>query len=74
MPRQVLLSKTSSTIMAVRVSVLKSSSPWMEQGKLLKWSGGMADAEALVALKDLLNYNGSEGLCTEEFFPMDGAG
>ena len=37
-------------------------------------AGGMADAEALVALKDLLNYNGSEGLCTEEFFPMDGAG
>ena len=56
------------------VSVLKSSSPWMEQGKLLEGSGGMADAEALVALKDLLNYNGSEGLCTEEFFPMDGAG
>ena len=48
-------------------------SPWMEQGKLLEGSGGMADAEALVALKDL-NYNGSEGLCTEEFFPMDGAG
>ena len=60
--------------MAVRVSVLKSSSPWMEQGKLLEGSGGMADAEALVALKDLLVYNGSEGLCTEEFFPMDGAG
>ena len=60
--------------MAVRVSVLKSSSPWMEQGKLFEGSGGMADAEALVALKDFLNYNGSEGLCTEEFFPMDGAG
>ena len=60
--------------MAVRVSVLKSSSPWMEHGKLLEGSGGTADAEALVALKDLLNYNGNEGLCTEEFFPMDGAG
>ena len=60
--------------MAVRVSVLKSSSPWMEQGKLLAGSGGIANAEALVALEDLLNYNGSEGLCTEEFFPMDGAG
>ena len=60
--------------MAVRVSVLKSSSPWMEQGKLLEGSGGMADAEAFVTLKDLLNYNGSKGLCTEEFFPMDGAG
>ena len=33
--------------MAVRVSVLKSSSPWMEQGKLLEGSGGFADAEAL---------------------------
>ena len=32
----------------------------------------MADAEALVALKDL-NYNGSEGLFTEELFPMGGA-
>ena len=36
--------------------------------------GGQADAEALVALKDLLNRLGSEGLCTEEIFPMDGAG
>ena len=34
----------------------------------------MADVEALVALEDLLNYDGSEGLCSEEFFPMDGAG
>ena len=37
-------------------------------------AGGMVDAEALVLLKDLLNRIGSEGLCTEEFFPMDGAG
>ncbi|XP_076361092.1 NADH dehydrogenase (ubiquinone) 75 kDa subunit [Tachypleus tridentatus] len=37
-------------------------------------AGGMADAEALVALKDLLNRIGSEGLCTEEIFPMDGSG
>ena len=34
----------------------------------------MADAEVFVPVKDLLNYNGSEGLCTEEFFPMGGAG
>lgn len=36
--------------------------------------GGFADAEALMALKDLLNTLGSESLCTEEIFPMDGAG
>ncbi|XP_005948784.1 NADH-ubiquinone oxidoreductase 75 kDa subunit, mitochondrial [Haplochromis burtoni] len=36
--------------------------------------GGMADAEALVALKDLLNRLNSENLCTEELFPMAGAG
>eukprot|EP00064_Thunnus_orientalis_P008173 superscaffoldBa00000955_g8196 len=37
-------------------------------------AGGMADAEALVALKDLLNRLNSENLCTEELFPMAGAG
>lgn len=37
-------------------------------------AGGMADAEALVSLKDLLNRLGSEHLCTEELFPMAGAG
>ncbi len=37
-------------------------------------AGGHADAEALVALKDFLNRLGSELLCTEEIFPMDGAG
>ncbi|XP_074659020.1 NADH-ubiquinone oxidoreductase 75 kDa subunit, mitochondrial-like [Tubulanus polymorphus] len=36
--------------------------------------GGFCDAEALVVLKDFLNKLGSEGLCTEEIFPMDGAG
>uniref|UniRef100_A0A3Q2CNC0 NADH-ubiquinone oxidoreductase 75 kDa subunit, mitochondrial n=1 Tax=Cyprinodon variegatus TaxID=28743 RepID=A0A3Q2CNC0_CYPVA len=36
--------------------------------------GGMADAEALVSLKDLLNRLNSENLCTEEVFPMAGAG
>lgn len=36
--------------------------------------GGQVDAEALVALKDFLNRLGSEGLCTEEIFPMDAAG
>ncbi|XP_057665666.1 NADH-ubiquinone oxidoreductase 75 kDa subunit, mitochondrial [Diorhabda carinulata] len=37
-------------------------------------AGGFADAEALVALKDLLNRLGSENLCTEHTFPMDGSG
>lgn len=37
-------------------------------------AGGLVDAEALVALKDYLNCLGSEALCTEEIFPMDGAG
>ncbi|XP_031707469.1 NADH-ubiquinone oxidoreductase 75 kDa subunit, mitochondrial-like [Anarrhichthys ocellatus] len=36
--------------------------------------GGLADAEALVCLKDLLNRLNSENLCTEEVFPMSGAG
>ncbi|KAL4222175.1 NADH dehydrogenase Fe-S protein subunit 1 ndufs1 [Mactra antiquata] len=37
-------------------------------------AGGLVDAEALIALKDYLNRLGSEALCTEEIFPMDGAG
>jgi len=37
-------------------------------------AGGLADAEALVALKDLANRLGSEAVCTEEAFPNEGAG
>lgn len=37
-------------------------------------AGGLADAEALVSLKDLLNKLDSEALCTEEIFPTVGAG
>lgn len=37
-------------------------------------AGGLADAEALVALKDLLNRFGGEALCTEHTFPQDGSG
>jgi len=33
--------------------------------------GGMADAETLVALKDLFNRLGCEDLCTESSFPME---
>ena len=36
--------------------------------------GGMADAETLVALKDLFNRLGCEDLCTESSFPMDYGG
>ncbi|XP_066262320.1 NADH-ubiquinone oxidoreductase 75 kDa subunit, mitochondrial [Euwallacea similis] len=37
-------------------------------------AGGLADAEVLVAVKDFLNRLGSEALCTEHTFPMDGSG
>jgi len=37
-------------------------------------AGGQVDAEALVSLKDLLNRLNSDSLCTEEVFPMAGAG
>uniref|UniRef100_A0A8C4GNS2 NADH-ubiquinone oxidoreductase 75 kDa subunit, mitochondrial n=1 Tax=Dicentrarchus labrax TaxID=13489 RepID=A0A8C4GNS2_DICLA len=36
--------------------------------------GGLVDAEALISLKDLLNRFNSDNLCTEEVFPMAGAG
>jgi len=37
-------------------------------------AGGLADAESLMALKDLMNRLGSEALCTEETFPMEAGG
>lgn len=37
-------------------------------------AGDLADAEALVSLKDFLNRLGSENVCTEQYFPLDGAG
>ncbi|XP_026746330.1 NADH-ubiquinone oxidoreductase 75 kDa subunit, mitochondrial [Trichoplusia ni] len=42
--------------------------------KLLAVAGDLADAESLVALKDLVNRLGSENTCTEQFFPLEGAG
>lgn len=36
--------------------------------------GSLADAESMVALKDLLNRLGSEALYTEHAFPLEGAG
>ncbi|XP_075685959.1 NADH-ubiquinone oxidoreductase 75 kDa subunit, mitochondrial [Rhinoderma darwinii] len=45
------------------------------QGKdLAAIAGGLVDAEALVALKDLLNHLNADTLCTEEVFPNSGAG
>uniref|UniRef100_A0AAG5DQF0 NADH-ubiquinone oxidoreductase 75 kDa subunit, mitochondrial n=1 Tax=Anopheles atroparvus TaxID=41427 RepID=A0AAG5DQF0_ANOAO len=44
------------------------------QGKVAAIAGGLTDAEALVAMKDLLNRLGSETLCTEQKFPSDGSG
>ncbi|KAJ8712444.1 hypothetical protein PYW07_005286 [Mythimna separata] len=43
-------------------------------GKLLAVAGDLADAESLVALKDLVNRLGSDSTCTEQYFPLDGAG
>ncbi|XP_030025978.2 LOW QUALITY PROTEIN: NADH-ubiquinone oxidoreductase 75 kDa subunit, mitochondrial [Manduca sexta] len=42
--------------------------------KLVAVSGDLADAESLVALKDLLNKLGSENTCTEQYFPLEGSG
>ena len=43
-------------------------------GEVAAVAGGLVDAEALVALKDLVNRIGSESVCTEEVFPATGAG
>lgn len=42
--------------------------------KVAAIAGPHADAEALVVLKDFINKLGSESTCTEEIFPMNGAG
>lgn len=46
----------------------------VEGGEVAAVVGGLVDAEALISLKDLLNGLNSESLCTEEMFPMTGAG
>jgi NADH dehydrogenase (ubiquinone) Fe-S protein 1 len=43
-------------------------------GNIVGVSGGLSDAESMIALKDLLNRLGSEELYTEEPFPMTGSG
>ncbi|XP_046613645.1 NADH-ubiquinone oxidoreductase 75 kDa subunit, mitochondrial [Neodiprion virginianus] len=42
--------------------------------KIAAVTGKLADAEALISLKDLFNKLGSETLATEQPFPKDGAG
>lgn len=42
-------------------------------GKVAGIAGQLADVESMVALKDLLNSNGSELLCTEQGFPTKGS-
>lgn len=53
----------------VAAKQLQSAGP-----KVAAVAGGLADAESLIALKDLLNKFGSERLYTEQAFPSDGAG
>jgi len=55
----------------VAVSKVLDSTPGDRMAALV---GGMADAESLVALKDLFNRLGCETLCTEESFPMEYGG
>ncbi|EDQ89187.1 uncharacterized protein MONBRDRAFT_37042 [Monosiga brevicollis MX1] len=46
----------------------------VDPSKIAVVAGGQADAEALVALKDLMNVTGVERLYTEERFPMGSGG
>lgn len=46
----------------------------MPPDKCAAIAGKLADAEALIAMKDLVNKLGSEGLATEQCFPKDGSG
>lgn len=61
------------TSMSVCVSV-DSQLQGVQGSEIAAIAGGLVDAESLVALKDLLNKRDSEILCTEEIFPLAGAG
>ncbi|XP_077530855.1 NADH-ubiquinone oxidoreductase 75 kDa subunit, mitochondrial-like [Haemaphysalis longicornis] len=54
---------------ADRLSAAASAASPDGTGGIAALTGALADAEALVALKDLFNSLGSETLCTEERFP-----
>ncbi|XP_069978159.1 NADH-ubiquinone oxidoreductase 75 kDa subunit, mitochondrial [Penaeus vannamei] len=43
-------------------------------GSVAAVAGGLADAESLIALKDMVNKLGGESVCTEEIFPDAGTG
>lgn len=43
-------------------------------GSVAAVAGGLADAESLIALKDMVNKLGGENVCTEEIFPDAGTG
>lgn len=43
-------------------------------GSVAAVAGGLADAESLIALKDMVNKLGGENVCTEEVFPDAGTG
>ncbi|XP_076062264.1 NADH dehydrogenase (ubiquinone) 75 kDa subunit [Oratosquilla oratoria] len=43
-------------------------------GNVAAVAGGLADAEALIALKDMVNGLGGDHVCTEEIFPDSGSG
>lgn len=53
------------------VTVAKAIS--QAKGKVAAIAGQLADVESMVALKDLLNQNGSELLCTEQGFLTKGS-
>ncbi|XP_014672081.1 PREDICTED: NADH-ubiquinone oxidoreductase 75 kDa subunit, mitochondrial-like [Priapulus caudatus] len=46
----------------------------VKEGETAAIVGGMVDSEALICLKDLVNKVGGETVCTEEAFPLEGAG
>ncbi|XP_052864267.1 NADH-ubiquinone oxidoreductase 75 kDa subunit, mitochondrial-like [Anopheles cruzii] len=56
------------------VTVARALRDTLPTGQVAAVVGGLADTEALVALKDLVNRLGSETLCTEQRFPVDGPG
>lgn len=43
------------------------------KGSIAGVTGQLADVESMVALKDLLNRNGAETLCTEQGFAIKGS-
>lgn len=69
-PKGQLISASWEEAMSRIAEVLQK----MQNKDVAAIAGGMVDAETLVALKDLINRLNSDALCTEEIFPMTGAG